>query len=79
MNTLTPILNLCMALVVAGVPMYIQGMVLELDASSDIRKRPLSKKVKAAAIGLMAGGAGIILVIFFTMLGITIKLWLSRP
>jgi hypothetical protein len=59
--------------------MYIQGIVLELDASSDIRKRPLSQKVKAAAKGLMTGGASIILLIFFITLGIAIKSLLSCP
>jgi hypothetical protein len=62
MNPFTPVLTLCMGLLVAGIPMYIQGMILKLDSSVDIRKKRLSKSVKSIALGFMCGGTvGIVL------------------
>ena len=56
MNPYMPVVTFFMGLLIAGIPMYIQGMILKLDSSIDIRKARLSKSVKGFALGLICGG-----------------------
>lgn len=62
MNPYTSVVALFMGLLIAGIPMYIQGMILKLDGSVDIRKTRLSKYVKRFALSfIISGTIGIVL------------------